>query len=188
MRPEAFPSASQFAKPEVWSATSRGEVIQSVSQFVRPEALPATSQFVKPEAWSATPQIKVMKPERHAPSALSRIIGAQPDDLTNVMTRVLLLSACPSELTGTCKACHHQAGLVLGLVYATLLGHDSTTHECVIYCINAIILGVLSQSTSPKKQFLASGIQDFVICPAAHRPTLIAASETGRPLNLQSPK
>ena len=76
-----------------------------------------------------------------------------------------------SQLTG--QRCHDQ----VALVYATLLGQDSATHECVIY---AVILGVLSHSTSSKKQLLESAAQDFVICPNYQRTSLIAASETGR--------
>ena len=83
-----------------------------------------------------------------------------------------------SGLTG--KTCRDQ----VCLVHAALLGQDSDTPNSVVF---AIILGVISHPESPKKQFIESATQDFVICPEHDRSELLQASEQGHLLHLPLP-
>ena len=69
-------------------------------------------------------------------------------------------------------------------VSGALLGQDSDTPNSVVF---AIILGVIGHPESPKKQFIESATQDFVICPEHDRSELLQASEQGHLLHLPLP-
>ena len=108
--------------------------------------------------------------------------------LCNVISIIYLSNTLPSivyedirivsGLTG--KACRDQ----VGFVHAALLGQDPDTSNSVIF---AIIIGVIGHPESPKKQFIESATQDFVICHEHDRSELLQASEQGHLLHLPLP-
>jgi len=93
---QQFSTAPQSNQLQVGPAAIQNEGIRFGSHFVNPQQFSNASQPVL----STAQPFPVVQRVRDAPSAFSRIIGAQTDDMTNVMHQVLLLLNLPMLAPG----------------------------------------------------------------------------------------